>query len=321
MTSTRCTFGPNKLISTIIPTYNRRQLLDRAVKSVFAQTFRPIEIVIVDDGSHVPVTTDWFQPIPEGVSLSLIRNAQSCGPAAARNSGIEHSTGDWIAFLDDDDYWEPEKLASQLAALESANDSGILAVACQMTLVDDNQEKIGQTRFPAAKAEIIAGMVFADRNLNPSTLLVARSAFATVGLFDPSLPTAEDRHWLLRYLMRFDVLMLDRYLTNYAQHDGPSLTRNFDAMLKGEIRFMSFIGQHTNELNVNHRRAMAYRLAKLANEFMLARQWQDGIRHFAQAILASPFEHRAWAGLGLALLGPDAYRRALSFRMRRARSA
>jgi glycosyltransferase involved in cell wall biosynthesis len=280
-----------------------------------------MEMLIVDDASPTRVHANQLGPLPEQVSLRVLRQTTSCGPAAARNRGIVESRGPWIAFLDDDDAWAPRKIQKQLNALRATPSSDTLAAACQMRLVDDHQRQTGQTNFPADKQQIVSGMVFADRNLNPSTLLVARQAFTDVGLFDPELPTAEDREWLLRYLIQYDIIVMDEYLTDYTQHSGPSLTTNFDAMLRGEARFAEFIREHSGRLGVDHRRAMAYRFAKLGNEYMLAAHWLPGLWHFVKAIAMSPREHRAWAGLTVSLLGTQLYRRVMSLRMTRVRLA
>jgi glycosyltransferase involved in cell wall biosynthesis len=312
---------PTGLVSVVIPTHDRRAFLSRAVQSVVQQTHKPLEILIVDDASPTPVEPSWFAPMPDQVSLRVLRHPHSRGPAAARNAGITASAGAWIAFLDDDDYWEPTKIAVQFAALRRSTNPDLLATACQMTLVDEHQRTTGHTDFPTIKSEIIAGMVFADRNLNPSTLLVSKYAFTEVGPFEPALPTAEDRQWLLRYLIRFDIQVINQYLTNYTQHRGPSLTSNFDAMLKGEESFADFIRNHTAQLGVNHRRAMAYRFAKLGNEYMLARRWGEGLKHFIKGLGNSPTEYRAWAGLIAGIFGPQLYRQILALRMARVRLA
>jgi len=309
----------SRAVSVIVPTYSRKALLLRAIASITAQSYRPIEIVIVDDCSPCPVQASWFPTLPSGISLDIIRQDSSTGPARARNRGIEECTGVWVAFLDDDDCWEPEKLTLQIEALARSPKTNVKAAGCHIILVNGNDRETRRTAFPLEKQQIIAGMVYKDENLNPSTLLVDRNVFSVVGSFDEELPTAEDRQWLLRYLIKFDIVIVDEYLTRYTEHTGPRLTTNFEAMLHGELRFATFIEQSTKALNVQHSKAMGYRYAKLGNEYMLAGRWRDGISFFVRAIANCTFEYRAWAGLAIAMLGPKFYRRALSFRMNRIR--
>jgi glycosyltransferase involved in cell wall biosynthesis len=103
------------LVSVIIPTKNRPDLLMRAVSSVLQQKYRPLEIIVVDDGSQPPAKFD----APE---IRIIRNEQSKGGAAARNQGISAVQGQYFAFLDDDDFYLPNKLADQVGFLEQNRD-------------------------------------------------------------------------------------------------------------------------------------------------------------------------------------------------------
>ena len=99
-------------ISVIIPTHNRCELLRRALLSVFAQTLLPTEVVVIDDGSTDNTATMIRTEFP-AVSYYYQENS---GVSSARNLGIQHTTGDWLAFLDSDDEWLPEKLMQQSAA-------------------------------------------------------------------------------------------------------------------------------------------------------------------------------------------------------------
>ncbi|RLB10590.1 MAG: glycosyltransferase family 2 protein, partial [Deltaproteobacteria bacterium] len=111
-------------VSVIIPTYNRAQKLIRAVDSVLNQTFRDVEIIVVDDGSEDDtraVLRRW------GTKITVIEHRSRRGPSAARNSGIAQASAPLIAFLDSDDYWLPEKLAVQVSFFQDNPQ----AMACQ----------------------------------------------------------------------------------------------------------------------------------------------------------------------------------------------
>src|SRR5271155_855199 len=102
-----------KLISAIIPTRNRPELLLRAAKSALAQTYENIEVVVVVDGQDLATSKVLESIVDE--RLQVVALEQSVGGGAARNEGVRHAKGDWIAFLDDDDEWLPEKLVKQVA--------------------------------------------------------------------------------------------------------------------------------------------------------------------------------------------------------------
>ncbi len=102
--------GELPLVSICIPTYNRAALVQEAVASVLAQTWREFELIVVDDGS----TDDTTEALAAYASrIRLIRRESRGGVSAARNTGIAAARGEWLAFLDSDDLWRPEKLARQ----------------------------------------------------------------------------------------------------------------------------------------------------------------------------------------------------------------
>jgi glycosyltransferase involved in cell wall biosynthesis len=115
----------SSLVSVIIPTLHRPTLLIRALASVFRQTWRELEVIVIVDGPD-PDTIAVLETIDDP-RLRVIANAQSLTAAGARNAGMDHARGDWIAFLDDDDEWMPEKLAKQLAY---AADRGPALITC-----------------------------------------------------------------------------------------------------------------------------------------------------------------------------------------------
>jgi len=102
-----------ELVSVVIPTRDRWELLPRAVRSVLAQEHAELHVVVVDDGSVSPAPRDGVFADPR---VQVVRRKRSGGVAAARNAGLERARGGWVAFLDDDDIWAPAKLAAQLAA-------------------------------------------------------------------------------------------------------------------------------------------------------------------------------------------------------------
>ena len=101
------------LVSVIIPTYNRAALVAEALASVKAQTFRDFEIVVVDDGG----TDGTWEALSAGQEIRVLRHPRRRGVSAARNTGINAARGQWLAFLDSDDLWLPDKLARQMAYL------------------------------------------------------------------------------------------------------------------------------------------------------------------------------------------------------------
>jgi len=109
------------IVSIIIVTCDRPELLQRAIDSVFAQTYRPIELVLIDNQSASPVRRP--TATPEGISVTLTRTPRFMNASQSRNFGVDHATGDYVSFLDDDDYYLPIKVEKQTAALEGDPDA------------------------------------------------------------------------------------------------------------------------------------------------------------------------------------------------------
>jgi len=199
-------------VSVIIPSYNRAELLPRALDSVYSQTRLPDEVLLIDDGS-TDATRDLQARYPQVRWL----HQQNQGVSAARNHGIRQSTGDWLALLDSDDAWHPQKLARQLAALAAAP-------ALRVCHTDEIWIRNGRRVNPRERHAKRGGRIFRDClplcAISPSSVLLHREVFETVGLFDESLPACEDYDLWLRVCCRFDVLLVDeRLLDKYGGHD------------------------------------------------------------------------------------------------------
>ena len=192
-------------VSVVIPTYNRRGRLGRSIESVTSQTKAPQAILVVDDGS-TDGTADWVRKSYPGVTVIEQEHA---GVSAARNRGIENAATDWIAFLDSDDCWMPDKLEKQMRALA-------LNPGYRICHTEERWIYRGKERPVAGPYRKEGGWIF--RNclavcaISPSTVVVHRSVFEEVGLFDESLPACEDYDLWLRITSRMPVLLVDEPL-------------------------------------------------------------------------------------------------------------
>ena len=178
-------------ISVIIPTFNRRVLVLEAVASVLAQRDAEMEIIVVDDGS-----TDDTAAALDGFGSRLIRLSRPrAGVSAARNRGIEKSRGEWLAFLDSDDLWLPEKLSAQMDFFARNPESKI----CQTEELWLRNGRRLNPRNYHQKPEGRCFPLLLERCLvSPSAVMIHRDVFDEVGLFDESLPACEDYDLWLR---------------------------------------------------------------------------------------------------------------------------
>lgn len=170
-------------ISVIIPAYNAQPYIADALDSIVRQTYAVSEVIVVDDGS-----TDATIEIAKARGAIVLRRANG-GPSAARNTGVARATGEFLAFLDADDYWEPGKIERQMARLAASPNLEI--VACQHRYRVENAERLPEHQ----RIEVAAGP--RDSPL-PSGWLLHRQLFDEVGPFNEEIHMGEDLEWLLR---------------------------------------------------------------------------------------------------------------------------
>lgn len=203
----------NPDISVVIPTFNRVGLVERAVASVLAQTRRAQEVIVVDDGS-TDGTTELLQ---ERFGAVEYLRQEHQGVSAARNRGIAAATGQWIALLDSDDEWLPEKLDRQLASLELAPDY----LVCH---TDEIWVRRGRRVNPRRKHAKQGGWIFRHCLplcvVSPSSALIHRSVFEEIGHFDETLPACEDYDFWLRVCSRWPILFVpERLVVKHGGHE------------------------------------------------------------------------------------------------------
>jgi glycosyltransferase involved in cell wall biosynthesis len=243
------------LISVIIPTFNRAHVLPRAVHSVLAQKNADFELIIVDDGSTEKQDDGWR--IEDGDKLEtgsirhpclsgrqarsvtrFFRSEKNYGPSAARNLGIKHAQGEWLAFLDSDDEWLPGKLKAQLEFFRENPDYLI----CQTEEIWVRNDKRVN---PMKKHKKFGGWIF-EKCLplcvvSPSAVMMHRKLFDEVGLFDESLPACEDYDLWLRIASRHPVGLIEKpYIVKYGGH-ADQRSREFPAMDQFRIRSLAKI--------------------------------------------------------------------------------
>jgi glycosyltransferase involved in cell wall biosynthesis len=212
-------------ITVLIPAYRAQATIYRALASVRAQTLQPAQVLIIDDGSPVPLVVDPQQLAPTPVSL--IRLPQNRGSSGALNHGISHVTTDWIAFLDADDSWHEDKLAQQMAFVEQEPDT--ILVATGLRFLDATGQKlmdVATTKLPDDDAKRFASLM-EDCVIGKPSVLVRTKALLHIGGFDEQLIVGEDQHLWLRIAAKFPVAVVPDILT--FAHDTPgSLTKRRD---------------------------------------------------------------------------------------------
>ena len=200
-------------VSVVIPSFDRATVLPRALDSVMAQTLSPAEVIVVDDGS----TDDTAKLVQRRFPGVRLLRQENRGVSAARNRGIEASEGEWIALLDSDDEWRPEKLQRQLAALGDCPEIRV----CH---TDEIWIRRGRRVNPRQVHAKHGGWIFEHClplcSMSPSSIVIHRRVFEDVGLFDEELPACEDYDLWLRICSRLPVLYVDEPLVvKYGGHE------------------------------------------------------------------------------------------------------
>ena len=191
------------LISVIIPAYNAEQTISETVRSVLKQTLSDFEVIIIDDGSQ-----DLTLEILSGITDSRIKvfSHPNAGACVSRNRGFAQAQGEFIAFLDADDLWTPDKLEAQLAALQ-ANPQA--AVAYSWTnCIDEAGQFLRRGNHLSLNGDIYAELLLSDVLENGSTSLIRREALAAVGGFDESLAAAQDWDLYLRLAVNYQFVVV-----------------------------------------------------------------------------------------------------------------
>lgn len=193
-------------ISVVVPVYNRASFLKEALESVFAQTLPPLEVIVIDDGS-----TDETRNLCQN-QFPKIRYfyQENKGVSAARNLGVRNAQGEWFAFLDSDDLWDPRKIEVQWKYIENNPEVRIFQT-------EEIWIRNGRRVNPKKKHAKKSGWIFEDCIplciVSPSAVAIHREVFDKVGLFDEELPACEDYDLWLRVALHYPIETLSEALT------------------------------------------------------------------------------------------------------------
>lgn len=204
-----------ELVSVVIPAFNAGHTIVQAVESVLAQTYAPIECIVIDDGS----TDNIYQQLQSYLPRIIYHRQENQGRSAARNRGINLAQGEYIAFLDADDWWDAEKIALQVAALQKYPTAGLVYTWATLTDAEGNSRSVWgepEKREFYPHTEIFQDMVW-GRHLPGagSSVMVRRSSLEQIGGFDLDLPTGQDWELTVRFALYYDVACIPQALTYY----------------------------------------------------------------------------------------------------------
>lgn len=199
------------MVSIIIPTYNRGNVIQRSIDSVLAQTYRDFELIIVDDASE----DDTKQRIDEynNPRIRYIRNVNKLGANGARNVGIQNAKGEYIAFQDSDDFWEADKLEKQIGFLEKHREIDIVYSRYKYYWINGVATLVPNKNFTNRELEEKIGDTIARSNvIGTPTMVVRKRCFDEVGTFDEEIPRFQDWEIAIRLVNRYKFGIIDEEL-------------------------------------------------------------------------------------------------------------
>jgi glycosyltransferase involved in cell wall biosynthesis len=271
-------------VTVIIPTYNRCLFLRDAITSVIAQTYTNWELIIVDDGS-TDNTVDYICSIQD--SRIRIVAMPHCGNIALlRNIGVQHSSGNWITFLDSDDTWVSQKLEIQLAALQKDTKQWCYG---GFELMNETRATIpikSGTYYPFS-GWIIRKIITYEASVNAGSLMLRRSLFDKIGGFnsDARLFCREDYEFVLRLAMHAEALAIASVLVRIRDHPG----RTTGTFSNGEERtanaYKLFYSICNKDLKKLTQKQYAHHLAEAAEKNMYQKKYFRAIKYFAKALI------------------------------------
>ena len=203
-------------VSVVVPTFNRAHLITCAIKSVLSQTYQDFEIIVVDDGS-LDETKKSIQKCEDN-RIKYIKHQKTKGPGAARNTGIEASNSDYIAFLDSDDEWLPTKLEKQLNLFKKVfKKTGL--IYCGVELINQCNRTVIERWMPKSRGYVLEKNLSANFIVSGSSTVMVRSdVLKKAGRFDESLPSCEDWDLWIRIARYYEFDFVPEILVNCFSH-------------------------------------------------------------------------------------------------------
>jgi len=285
-------------VSVIIPTHNRAAFLVTALRSVLDQTFQDFEVLVVDDGSN-DGTSELRQQFRDA-RIQWLRHDTARGGAAARNTGIVHSRGDYIAVLDDDDKWYPEKLALQVDVMLKSQPE-VAGVYTGYFIVDRASGSVRGRMSPSRRGNLHAALLKSNPIGGSSSILLKKACLEKVGLFDETLPSFQDRDLWIRISREFHFDYVEEPLLNYCVHDKRVWT-NLEALIQGLEIMLKKYGS-----SPAFRKHCSSRYLEFGVRFCAANQMGRGRGALLRSIVLYPYRMRPYLYFALTLLGQKAF--------------
>lgn len=229
------------LVSVILPTYNRPKYLVSAAQAVDEQTYDNVELVVIDDNSSTPASEVLEDVRLDNLArLTVIRHETNRGANAARNNGIRTADGEFIAFLDDDDRWEPEKLEHQVRGFEETGSNTGLVYTWIQYVNPDGSDRNAKT--PETRGDVTRALLTGKRVPEFSAVMVRASVIEQAGSLDERFDSWQDREWYIRLSQHCEFYPVRELLTIRYMGHGDQITDDFET--KRDVTYPLYIQKH-----------------------------------------------------------------------------
>ncbi|MGL4992016.1 MAG: glycosyltransferase family 2 protein [Sarcina sp.] len=252
-----------ELISVVIPTYKRSDYICRAIESILKQTYKNIEIIVIDDNEKSSKDQlNTYKVLANYIENKIIKyyiNDKVHGGSGARNKGIEVSSGNYIAFLDDDDEYMPEKIEKQLACFKKKN-SKLALVYCYAIGVNKDKEKIAEY-----KTDILGNKLY-ESLLNciagTSLWMVKKDAIEDIGGFY-NTPSKQDTITIIKLMEKgYEVDRVPEFLLYYYEYEGNKISGTGVNAINGRLNLREVSRNNYNKLTIDERQSLEKKLSK-----------------------------------------------------------
>lgn len=283
-------------VSVVITCFNYGKYLNGCLTSVLSQTFKDIEIIVVNDGS-TDNTDDVMKDFEHVANLRYIVQ-NNAGQANAKNTGIKHAKGEFIAFLDADDLWCDEKLEKQMKCFQN---SGVGVVYCRARYLDERNEEftyeMTSPYLQPRRGSVTRWLVF-DNFVQFSSTIVRKECLDRFGVFDESLKMGIDWHLWLRISVAYEFDYVDEWLLFYRMGHSGQMSKNVEERQRCSDRIIAdFIQSHVGSVSASLiSQTMAYTYCNRGEYYRSTDRWRSTC-YYIKALKMAPLNVIAYKGL------------------------
>lgn len=300
-------------VSVVIPTHNRPHTLPRAIQSVLRQTYRDLEIIVVDDASR---TTEAEKIVTEIAAndprVTYIRRDIGGGAAAARNTGIGVARGSFIAFQDDDDEWLLGKLEQQMRLMLRLGEECLLVAGRLLRYIPGANPKVYEWPTSEDGVWVDPRRFIEGYTAFIQTALIRKSALDAIGAFNPDVPISEDFELALRLLNSGKLATVQNFVTMSYEQAGNSLSNQRALRIVSNLKILQL---HRAQLEAYPVAFGILHYEVAVNSVIAGRRWV-AIAHWVQALKANPLAFRVYLLMPMLILGSSAALTGIRFSQR-----